>query len=323
MKLTNNHDISLPMAVWLIYDEYDLVKEEKYISVTSLLKPIRQIVLKHRLDSSELSMDIIDMTATSLGTGIHDSVEKAWHLGHKDSLRKLGYPERVVENVVINPTPEQVAANPNIIPVYMEQRAIREIAGWKVGGKFDIVTEGLLHDIKSTATYTWVKGGRDEEHKLQGSLYKWLNPDKITYDFIRINYIFTDWMKGLASNPAYPPRRIMHKDITLFTEKEIEKWTTDRLSLVTKYWNAPQKEIPECTPDELWQSEPVFKYYSDPAKAKEPGAKSSKNFDNAIDARKHQAEKGKGVVVTVPGEVKRCLYCAVATICEQRLKYFP
>lgn len=72
-------------------------------------------------------------------------------------------------------------------------------------GKFDIVTEGLLQDVKSTSTYTWVKGGRDEEHRLQGSMYRWLHDDKITEDVIRINYIFTDWMKALAtSQENYP-----------------------------------------------------------------------------------------------------------------------
>lgn len=324
MKLTNNHDISLPIAVWLMHDEYDYVKDDRYISATTLLKPLREIVLAHRVDKSTLEMDIMDLVSSSMGTGLHDSIEKAWHVGHKEALRKLGYPERVVQAVTINPTPEQLKEDPNIIPVYIEQRGIREIAGWKVGGKFDIVTEGLLQDFKSTSTYKWVKGGSTEDYKLQGSVYRWIHSDKITEDVIRINFIFTDWMKALAQNPAsnYPPHRIMYKDIPLMDISDTEMWVTNKLNNIVKYWNAPQEDIPECTDEELWKSDPQFKYYSDPAKATQPGARSTKNFDDMMEARKFQAEKGKGIIVTVPGEPKKCNYCKAATICKQRERYF-
>jgi hypothetical protein len=32
--------------------------------------------------------------------------------------------------------------------------------------------------------------------------------------------------------------------------------------------------------------------------------------------------KGKGVVLEVPGEVKRCQYCRAYSVCEQRRRYF-
>lgn len=324
MKITNNHDVSLPLAVWLLHDEYDYVKDKKYLSVTTLLKPIKHIVMKHRVDLSVESMDIMDLVSTSMGTGLHDSIEKAWHNGHHNALRKLGYPERVVQNVVINPTPEQIASNPNLIPVWIEQRATKKIAGWTIGGKFDIVTEGLLQDVKSTSTYTWVKGGRDEEHKLQGSMYRWLHDDKITEDVIRINYIFTDWMKALAtSQENYPKHRVLHKDIPLMSYEATEEWIKAKLTLIDKYWDAPESEIPECTDEELWRSDPVFKYFADPEKAKQPGARSTRNFPTLFEARKFMAEKGKGTILHVPGEPKRCNYCSIFNICEQRKRYFP
>jgi hypothetical protein len=325
MKVTNVNDVSLPLAVWLLFDEYDYVNQEKYLSATTLLKPIKHIVMKHRVDFSKESIDVMDMVATSMGSGLHDSIEKAWHKGHHDALRKLGYPERVVKNVIINPTPEQFASNPDIIPVWIEQRATKQIGGWTIGGKFDIVTEGLLQDFKSTSTYSWVKGGRDEEHKLQGSIYRWLHDDKITEDIIRINYIFTDWMKAMALNPNgnYPKHRILHKDIPLLSYNASEEWIAAKLKLIDKYWDAPEKDIPECTDEELWRSDPVFKYYSDPENAKKPGARATKNFDDMMSARQFMAEKGKGTIIHVPGEPKRCNYCPIYNICEQRKRYFP
>jgi len=67
-------------------------------------------------------------------------------------------------------------------------------------------------------------------------------------------------------------------------------------------------------------SEPLFKYYSDPAKAAE-GGRSTKNFPNYMAAAAFRNKANKGVVVTVPGEAKACGYCAGAPLCTQRLKY--
>lgn len=325
MKITNEHDVSLALAVWLLYDEYDYVDNPKYLSATTLLKPLKQIVMKHRVDFSNESIDVMDFAQASMGTGLHDSIEKAWKLGHKSALKKLGYPDRVVNAVVINPTKEDFDKNPDLIPVYIERRGTKNLRGWLIGGKFDIVTEGLLQDFKSTSTYSWVAGSRDDEHKMQGSIYRWIHDDVITEDVIRINYIFTDFVKYMAANnPKYPARRIMHKDIPLLSYERTEAWLNEKLQLIEKYWDAPENEIPECTDEELWRTEPQFKYFSDPAKVDVPGARSTKNFDDMISARKFMAEKGgKGAIKVVEGQVKRCEYCAVAPICKQRERYFP
>lgn len=325
MKITNEHDVSLALAVWLLYDEYDYVDNPKYLSATTLLKPLKQIVMKHRVDFSNESIDVMDFAQASMGTGLHDSIEKAWKLGHKSALKKLGYPDRVVNAVVINPTKEDFDKNPDLIPVYIERRGTKNLKGWLIGGKFDIVTEGLLQDFKSTSTYSWVAGSRDDEHKMQGSIYRWIHNDVITEDVIRINYIFTDFVKYMAANnPKYPARRIMHKDIPLLSYERTEAWLNEKLQLIEKYWDAPESEIPECTDEELWRTEPQFKYFSDPAKVDVPGARSTKNFDDMISARKFMAEKGgKGAIKVVEGQVKRCEYCAVAPICKQRERYFP
>lgn len=325
MKITNEHDVSLALAVWLLYDEYDYVDNPKYLSATTLLKPLKQIVMKHRVNFSNESIDVMDFAQASMGTGLHDSIEKAWKLGHKSALKKLGYPDRVVNAVVINPTKEDFDKNPDLIPVYIERRGTKNLRGWLIGGKFDIVTEGLLQDFKSTSTYSWVAGSRDDEHKMQGSIYRWIHDDVITEDVIRINYIFTDFVKYMAANnPKYPARRIMHKDIPLLSYERTEAWLNEKLQLIEKFWDAPESEIPECTDEELWRTEPQFKYFSDPAKVDVPGARSTKNFDDMISARKFMAEKGgKGAIKVVEGQVKRCEYCAVAPICKQRERYFP
>lgn len=325
MKITNLTDIPLALAVWLAHDEYDLILDNNYISATRLMKPIRQIVLPSRVPLQERQADIADFIASTLGHSLHDSIEKAWVTGYAASLRKLGYPKNVIEAVMINPTPEQLKANPNGIPVYLEQRGIREIkvngVTYKVGGKFDMVIEGIVHDNKSTTAYTWTAGTKDDDYRLQMSIYRWLHPDKITEDFGRINFIFTDWQRFLAkNNPNYPQSRLEQKEIALMSMDEIENWIHTKLAAIQRYTDAPEPKVPFCTNEELWMSDPRYKYFSDPAKAQVAGARSTKNFDTLVEANAFMAEKGKGVVVTIPGEPKRCGYCDAYEICTQTNK---
>lgn len=324
MNFTNNNDIPIELAVWLLHDEYDYVKEDNYISATGLMKPIRHILLPSRIPPEKrIVPDVEDFIAMSMGTSLHAGIEKAWKDGnHVLALRKLGYPDSLINRILVNPTAEELAQVKDPIPIYQEQRAIKEFEGYKVGGKFDMVAEGRVTDFKSTSVWSWVYGGRDEEHRLQGSIYRWLNQDIITEDYIRINYIFTDWSKMDAGRKEnYPPRRVMAKDIPLMSIQETENWIRDRLNLINKYKNTPEKELPECTEEELWMSAPQFKYYSDPSKASVPGSRSTKNFDNLKEASLHLQEKGKGVVITVLGTPKRCGYCPAFPICTQKDKY--
>lgn len=320
--ITNTGDISLAMAVWLLHNEYDYVDKKNYISATGLMKPIRQIILPSRVPPEARTSDVEDFIPRALGHSLHDSIEKSWVKGYERSLKLLGYPESVIKRVLINPTDEELQAADNPIPIYLEQRSFKEFKGYTIGGKFDFVAEGIVQDFKSTTAYSWVYGGKDEDYRLQGSLYRWLNTDKITEDFMRINFIFTDWQKAQASqNPKYPPKRLMYKDIALMSLKETEAWISNKISLIEKYRDAPEEQIPECTDEELWRSDPQYKYYADPNKT---SGRSTKNFTDLAEARKFMANEkgGKGVVITVPGEVKRCSYCDAFPICSQKDAYF-
>lgn len=322
MKITNLSNVPLALAVWLAHDEYDYVLDNGYISATRLMKPLRHIILPSRVPLEERQADIADFIATTLGHSLHDSIEKAWTNGHKLALKKLGYPQAAIDAVLINPTPEQLKANPNCIPVYLEQRGVREIkvngVVYKIGGKFDMVLEGLVQDFKSTTAYSWTTGTKDDDYRLQMSIYRWIHPDKITEDFGRINFIFTDWVKFMArSNPNYPQSRLEYKDIDLMSMDETEQWIHNKLAAIQRYSNVVEKDLPYCTNEELWLSDPRYKYFSDPLKAQVPGARSTKNFDTLAEANAFMSEKGKGTVVTVPGEAKRCGYCDSYDICTQ------
>jgi hypothetical protein len=277
------------------------------------------------MDPTDNLVDVEDFIARSMGRALHDSVEKAWTQDYARSLKLLGYPDDVIERVRINPTDDEAKGNNFILPIYMEQRLFREIDGWTIGGKFDFITEGIIQDQKSTSAYSWLLGSRDNDYQLQMSLYRWLDAGqplkKITEDFGRINFIFTDWQKMQAkSNPNYPQKKVEFKEILLLSLEETEAWLRNKLSLIDKYKEIPEAQLPECSDEDLWRSETVYKYYSDPTNT---SGRSTKNFSDLAEARAMQAAKGKGIVKTVPGEPKRCSYCEAFPICTQREKYFP
>jgi hypothetical protein len=325
MKITNNSGISLPLAVWLAHDEYDYVEGvENYISATTLMKPLRQIVLAQRIPYADRRIDVADLIASSLGSAIHVGVERAWTLGYQRSLKLMGYPQAVIERVAINPTDKERLLNSAMIPVYLEQREMRQIDGFTVGGKFDMVTEGIVNDTKSTSVWTVIKGSRDDDHRLQMSIYRWLDAGRehrrITEDYGRINYVFTDWSKMMLRTPNYPQSRVATKEIPLLSLADTEAWIRAKLALVRKHWTTPEQQLPECTDEELWRDDPKYKYYADPTKT---DGRSTRNFDSLVEANEFMFSKGgKGVVKTVLGEPKACSYCAVFDVCTQKDKYY-
>lgn len=309
--ITNTTNVPLLLAVWAVNDKYDYVVDPAYYSVTSLLKPVRQIILQKRVDASSLTPDVKDFAARAMGTSIHDSIELAWDQNAKKNLIALGVKENVADKFKINP--ESVSEGD--IPIYMEQRAIKEFQGYKIGGKFDFVMDGVLHDIKSTTTMKWTKGSSDEDYKLQGSLYKWLNPEKVESDYIRICFVFTDWSKLSAmKDPTYPQDRFAYRDIPLLTKEQTEDWLSKKLDLITKYKDAPEEQLPECSDEELWREPTKYKYFANPA-----ATRATKNFDTWASAYKYMVveKKNVGVVKIVPGKPRRCDYCSAASICSQ------
>lgn len=316
--ITNKEDVPLTLAVWAVDDDYDYVNQENYISVTQLIKPIKQIILGMRVTDEDT--DVSDLINAALGTSIHSGIEKAWKFNYKKNLKSLGYSDELINKIKINPKKEDLKDTD--IPIYIEQRNTIKVDDYTIGGKFDMVADGILHDNKSTSVYTWIYGGRDKDYCLQGSLYKLINKDIIKEDFIRINYIFTDWQKSAAAqNIKYPLNRLVCKDIPLLSLEETQKFVEDKVKQIKLYKDSPEEKLPKCTDEDLWRAEPKYKYYADPTKT---SGRSTKNFTSFEEANEYKLAKGnKGVVIVVPGEVKRCMYCRAYNICKQRRKYFP
>lgn len=307
MNYTNNHNIPLPLAVFLATDHYDYVPNT--ISTTSLLKPIRQLILADRLYSKDNVVDLSDMVSSRMGTAIHTAIEQAW-LNPTKALKTLGYDDSIIERIKINPT----AVNKDDIPVYMEKRSFKEVSNYTVSGKFDFVAEGKVQDFKSTSVYGYMNQSNADKYIWQGSIYRWLNQDIITKDEMIIHYIFTDWSKTESlKNPAYPKARVLSQKYPLNDLVKTEQFIKDKLAMYDEYKTKDEKDIPLCTDEELWRKPTVWKYYKNPN-----SVKSTKNFDNPSQAYALQQTNGCGVVKEVKGQVSACKYCPAFMLCTQK-----
>ena len=293
--------IPFPLAVWLAHDEYDYVNDPKYISATTLLHPTRSIALEKRLPEPE-EIDLQALIAPRMGTALHDSIEMVWKnpKAWQAAMKKLGYPQRLAER----------------LDIHIEERNQKQFMGYTIGGKFDMVVNGQLFDFKSTSVWTWINGDKDKDYILQGSIYKWLNPGVITSNSIVICFLFTDWSSKEATyKENYPKSRIKQKELMLLSDAEVESFLKKKLGDITIAMQQKQEDMVSCSDDELWRSQPKFKYYASGDTSK----RATRVFDTAQEAAACKAKnQNKGTVLMVPGEPKRCNYCPASPICEQR-----
>jgi len=316
---TNNTDIPLSLAIWLCNDDYDYSDDPNTISATTLLQPIRAIVLALQNQGLESSGDISSLIPSRTGTALHSAIEFAWDdlAKVKKALVSLGYPKEVADKFIINPTEEELT--PESIPVYMEQRSTKKVGEYTISGKYDFVLNGRLEDFKSTGAYSYVMQSNNTKYIQQGSIYRWLNPNIITDDIIAIQYLFTDWNKlESIKNPKYPKKKLLEQQFQLMSVNETDVFVTNIINKIKEFRDSPQEELPKCTQEELWVDPTVWKYYKNPKNT----ARSTKNFDNPNDAYTRLSTDGNvGKVVEVPGKVRKCNYCSVANICTQAQHY--
>jgi len=312
---TYKDDIGLPLAVWLAASsDYDLASSKKIISGTSLQKPIKSIILSNRVQEAPVEVDILELVSSKLGTAVHDAVERAWLFKAQEALKALGYSDKLINRIVINPVFEKEYPTDAIF-VHIEKRTNKEVYGYTISGKFDLVFDGELYDIKTTQTYNYISGSNVNNYIKQGSIYKWLNPNIITSDILNINYLFTDWKPYEAERSKdYPQTRVLVKQYPLMSIEETEEYIKNKVNLVDMYIDADQKDIPECPLEELWPEETKWAYYKNPNNLK----RATKLFTSELEAnQKKMMDNSSGVVIKRPGQVKRCHYCAAKPICLQ------
>jgi hypothetical protein len=311
-KYTNKNNVSLPLAVWLMHDDYDYDSRTNVISATSLLKPTRALVLKMQHSEVDKEVDITDLVPSRMGSAIHAIAEQAWtDRGNVSKAMSALGTSKLGEITIINP---DKPVKENEIPVYVEQRHETEVGDYIISGKYDLVIDGTLSDYKSTSVWTYIFDSNALKYTQQGSIYKWLAPDRITDNKIDIQFIFTDWSgSNAARDSKYPQSRVLTKSYPLWSTDQTDKFIKDKLTDIKGLLDKPQEDLPECTSEELWESQTKYKYFKNPN-----AQRATKVFDNMQEADQRLSDDGMvGIVKTIRGEVKACRYCEVSGICQQ------
>lgn len=283
MKWTNQYNFPKYVQEWLAHDTYDYIPGT--FSATTLMQPPRQYALMSK-HWDELTQDFADVIALRLGTAIHDSVEKV-----------------------------------ALTDCIQEERYKTMVAGSIITGKADIIKKYgetyQLIDVKSTSVWTVIYGSKDEEYIKQLSIYGFLGRrNGLNIDtHAQIWMIFTDWSKSKAQkDPEYPQTRIHIKDIQLWDDETTEKYIKERLNELLAARSMNQAGMPQCTPEELWETETTYAIKKEgvqrAVKVCKTEEEAIKYKDNMTNGAVHHIEKR-------PGEPKRCGYCPCTTICTQ------
>lgn len=313
-QYSGTSEVSLALAVWLSSDSYDYNNDPNVISATTLLKPVRQIILASRIPPGEGLPSLSSKVANRIGSAIHDAIEQSWVNNYAKAMDALGIPESVVSRVLINPKPEELTEG--CIPIYLEQRLSKKVGKWVVSGKFDFVSEGKVQDFKSTKLYSYKKQNNAIKYIEQGSIYRWLNPTIITADTMEVHYIFTNWSPIEAkTDDGGVIGNTLTQSFNLMSYESTDTFIKAKLALIDQYRDAEEESIPYCSDSDLWRSDPVSKYY---AKGDVNAARSTKNFATANEAYAYKASKGGvGSIKEVPGQVIACKYCPALGVCSQ------
>jgi len=271
MKFTNKMEFPVYVRQWLEFDSYD--REENTITATGLLRPIRMLLLEER-HKDEIEIDLSDVIASRWGTALHDSFEK---VGIKGSIQEQRF-RTIIDDKIIT-------------------------------GKVDMIIGDKLVDLKSTSVWTYIYASKLEDYRKQLSVYKLLaEMNGIKINSAEIMFLFTDWSKSKSKDKNYPSTRILIQPIQLWKNSETKIWISARLKLIDYYKN--NNELPECSKEELWQSDTTFAVY------KGTNTTATKICDTQEEAETLK-KKLNGRIEERLGKVKRCEYCNVRPFCEQ------
>lgn len=289
---TNKYRLPQYLVDWLLSSGYDFNYDPNTISTTTLLKPIKAQILGSRY-TEDVETDVSELIAARYGTAIHDSVEKIETPGVSKEVRL--HRQIQIEDTV-----------------------------YTVSGKYDILVDlghgtYQLQDMKSTSVWSYIYGGKDEDYRKQLSIYRWLlSPTHQVIDQSSITFFFTDWSSSKArQDQDYPKLRIQSGyKVDLWSLEQTEQYIRERLTLFHLARQADDDELPDCTPEELWQTEDSWAVYKDGNK------KATKLCNTEEEAELYKiSKKIKGNIQHRPGKVKRCRYCSSFPVCDQGQAY--
>ena len=173
----------------------------------------------------------------------------------------------------------------------------------------DVYEDGILYEFKTTSTWSFIYGIKDEWiNQLQ--VYLWLLAQKdVHLNGMKIIAILRDWMESKSFEPDYPDYALKVVDIPMWPLEKTEQYIRERIQ--------SHIDCLPCTDEDKWAKPTTFA-------VKLPDRKTAlRVLDSKEEAEKwleKNPQKGKPFIETRPGEYSRCRkYCSVSAFCDQNI----
>ena len=279
MKITNKHDVPLPLVTLASREYYS--KGKSQYSVTELMSPPRIRRLREQYDDA-IEQDVSDMLWSMLGSALHVVMERG--------------------------------QTPGFIT---EQRLFYEVDGVTISGAIDLQEETpfgvIITDYKFTSA--WAVMQEKLEWVQQLNVYRFL-VEKVKGKKVvglRICALVRDFSRH-ETKEGYPKAPIEMVDLEVWPLEKTEAYIRERLEAhrISKVDHDLGDELAPCSNEDRWMSETVYA-------VKREGRKTAIRVLKDEEEAKALAEKEKGYVETRLGEPRRCTgnYCGVAQWCKQ------
>ena len=279
MRITNKYN--LPSAIVRSLESDYQYKDKRY-SVTSLLNPVRETLLKRRYDN-EIETDAVDMIWALWGTGIHKMLENQKQDGELS--------EQQLEYQFSN--------------------------GYTLSGYADFIdlNNNEILDYKSTSVYQFNNKDSHEKWKKQLQMYMYLYY-KMTGVHIQTGKIWLfmrDWSKGkLLQGYDYPKHPVMSLTFDLGHPNNVSVWILEHLQALIDNETVADNDLPLCTLEERWNSGDTF------AIMKSTNKRAIKIHGTLQDAEDHLANLNADYWIEErKGIDRKCLdYCSANIFCN-------
>ena len=351
MKWSNVFSLPQPLAEAIMEDMYYGKREEGLIrycaeknldrskivhySVNELIRSPRQALLSRRWDA-ELVKDVAMEIYRLLGSAIHFLL---WASAKRMNDAHLTWmPENDHgPNKTPQPRPPYYTAEERLFYHF-------NIDGFVVvvSGEPDLVApDGVIHDYKVTAVWSWLRGIKDEWEK-QLNMYAMFRTlaGRVTTG-LEVCFILRDWNVNETMQSGYPPAGAQKMGVLLWDFKRQQDFLMDRIRVHLSVRDVLDDLLPECTAAEMWEKETswavkrrggkVASKVFTPTKAtpiegetRDAAAlREATSYSDEATAKLKGKEKERDYFVEVrPGERTKCLrFCDARTKCNQFQEY--
>ena len=278
MIITNKTNLPAPF-VRMAQSDYE--PTPKRYSATTLLKPVREILLKRRHDKA-LTQDCSEMIWLLFGQAVHQILEKYGTGRNEFTEERLSY---TLEN------------------------------GYTVSGIIDFYDMEKEEVVDYKTASVWKVKFRDfTEWKRQGLIYAWLLwKNGLPVKTVKFYAILKDHnVREAKLKSDYPKLPIVEVkfNVTEGRLQAVDEFIRGKIDELIKYEDAPDDELPLCSPEDRWNE-------GDKYAVMKNGRKTAlRVLDSKEEAEKYKAENGGDYIELRRGTDKKCIdYCLCCEKC--------